>query len=77
VPDRVGQGGRDLGHQDVQLVVVVHLEHLGHQARAHRVGLAGVAVDFHSQLPASRDMPTRAVFLLAGGAAPSGSLIAE
>jgi hypothetical protein len=57
VPDRVGHPGRDLGHQDVQLILLVYLEHLGHQPRAHRVGLATVAVDFHFHEPVSLSYP--------------------
>src|SRR5580698_6176531 len=37
VPDLLLQPGRDLVHQDVQVVVVVDLEYLGHQARADPV----------------------------------------
>ena len=45
VPHSVGQASRDLGHQNVQLVLVVYLENLGHEACADRVRLAGVPVD--------------------------------
>jgi hypothetical protein len=48
-PDRkpypVGELRRHLRHLDVQLVLVIQLEHLWHQTNAHGVGLAGVAVD--------------------------------
>jgi len=47
VPHRIRHSGRDLRHQDVQLILIVYLEHLGYQPRAYRVGLATVAVDFH------------------------------
>lgn len=45
VPHRVGEAWRDLSHQDVQFVLVVYLENLGHEACADRVRLAGVPVD--------------------------------
>jgi len=45
VPHRVGEGWRDLSHQNVQLVLVIYLEHLGHKACTDRVRLAGVPVD--------------------------------
>jgi hypothetical protein len=53
VPHRVGQPRGDLGHQDVQLILVVHLEDLGHQPGAHGVGLTTVAVDYYFHEPVS------------------------
>ena len=44
-------GRRHLGHQDVQVVVVVHGEHLGHQPGADGVGLAHVTVDSNPHRP--------------------------
>src|ERR1700722_3608899 len=56
VPDAVGQLGGDLGDEDVQVVLVIHLKDLGYQARADRIGLAGVAVDLnpHREPPSPR-----------------------
>src|SRR5229473_3125356 len=48
VPDRVGQRGRDVAGLDVQDVFLVDLEDFGNQPLTDRVGLAGVAIDFHS-----------------------------
>src|SRR6056297_733048 len=47
--------------EDVEEVVVTHLEHLGRHRHAHRVGLAPVEVDHHPErhvgLPSSRATP--------------------
>ncbi len=51
--DRVDQAGRHLGHQDPQIVVVVHGEHLWHKSRADRVGLASLTIDSNPHPPAS------------------------
>src|SRR5262245_54136864 len=48
MPDRVGETWRDVFDLDVQDVLVIDLEDLGDQSLTHRIGLAGVAIDFHS-----------------------------
>ena len=70
MPHSSGEVWWDLARLDVQLVVVVHLEHFGHQARAHRVGLTGVAVDLHLQLPVSPDTHGLRTTVVRGGACP-------
>ena len=47
MPHAVDEIFRNLVDQDVEVVLVVHLEDLGHQAGADRVGLAGVPVSFY------------------------------
>jgi predicted O-methyltransferase YrrM len=47
VPDRVNESGRYFLSPNVQYVLVINLEDLGHQAGADRVGLTGIAIDNH------------------------------
>jgi hypothetical protein len=66
VEDRVFQGGpqvlRRILVEDIEVIVVTYLEHLGHDTHAYGVALTPVEVDdhLHGNLPSVSETPTLA-----------------